>query len=253
MIDLESLNYYLIIWIIIGIVLFPLQLRITAPYGRHTTKKWGPVMDNRLGWVVMESISIGLFGWLFLTGENEKTWPMWVFFGIWVGHYTYRSFIYPYRTKTKGKVIPMSIVLMAVFFNVINGFTNGYYLGTLTEPYPVSWFWDIRFIIGMLVFIAGAYINFSSDNILLALRKPGEKGYKVPHGGLFKYVSCPNLFGEILEWFGFAIMCWNLPALAFAVWTATNLIPRALSHHRWYLANFDDYPSSRKAVIPGIF
>ncbi|KAA3621560.1 MAG: DUF1295 domain-containing protein, partial [Bacteroidetes bacterium] len=136
---------------------------------------------------------------------------------------------------------------------VINGFSNGYYLGTLSEPYPVSWFWDVRFIVGILVFVAGAYINFSSDNILLALRKPGEKDYKIPYGGLFKYVSCPNLFGEILEWFGFAIMCWNLPALAFAVWTATNLIPRALSHHRWYLANFDNYPVSRKAVIPGIF
>ncbi|KAA3636374.1 MAG: 3-oxo-5-alpha-steroid 4-dehydrogenase, partial [Bacteroidetes bacterium] len=169
MIDLESLNYYLIIWIIIGVVLFPLQLKITAPYGRHTTKKWGPVMSNRLGWVLMESISIILFGGLFLSGDNVKTGPMWLFFGLWVAHYTYRSFIYPYRTKTKGKVIPVSIVLMAIFFNVINGFSNGYYLGTLSEPYPVSWLWDVRFIVGILVFVAGAYINFSSDNILLAL------------------------------------------------------------------------------------
>jgi 3-oxo-5-alpha-steroid 4-dehydrogenase 1 len=253
MIDLQSLNYYLVIWIVIALVLFPVQLRITAPYGRHTTKKWGPVMDNKLGWLVMESVSIVLFGGLFLSGDNEKTWPMWLFFGLWVGHYIYRSFIYPFRTKTKGKVIPVSIVLMAIFFNLVNGFTNGYYLGSLAEPYPVSWFWDIRFVVGIMVFFSGVYINFSSDNILLSLRKPGEKGYKIPRGGMFKYISCPNLFGEIIEWFGFAIMCWNLPALAFAVWTAANLIPRALSHHRWYRANFEDYPAERKAVIPGIF
>ena len=57
--------------------------------------------------------------------------------------------------------------------------------------------------------------------------------------------------GEIIEWSGFALMCWNLPALSFAVWTAANLIPRALSHHAWYRRTFPDYPPGRKAVIPG--
>ena len=72
----------------------------------------------------------------------------------------------------------------------------------------------------------------------------------MPKGGLFRYVSCPNHFGEIVEWAGFAVMCWNLPALSFAVWTAGNLIPRSLSHHRWYREHFPDYPAERKAVIP---
>jgi protein-S-isoprenylcysteine O-methyltransferase Ste14 len=252
MINADQLNFYLLIWIALAVLLFPFQLKITAPYGRHTTKKWGPVMDNRLGWLVMESISIFLFGWLFLAGDNEKTLPMWLFFAIWMGHYAYRSFIYPYRTKTKGKVIPVSIVLMAIFFNVINGFTNGYYIGSLAEGYTNEWFLDIRFILGIIVFASGAYINFRADNLLLSLRKPGETGYKIPEGGMFKYISCPNLFGEILEWFGFAIMCWNLPALAFAVWTAANLIPRAFSHHRWYKSHFVDYPEERKAVIPWV-
>ncbi len=74
----------------------------------------------------------------------------------------------------------------------------------------------------------------------------------VPRGGLFELVSCPNLSGEILQWFGFALMCWNLPALSFAIWTAANLIPRAISHHRWYRTHFADYPKSRRAVVPGI-
>ena len=82
------------------------------------------------------------------------------------------------------------------------------------------------------------------------MRKPGETGYKIPKGGLFKYISCPNHFGEILEWIGFAIMCWNLAAFAFAIWTVANLIPRAVSHHKWYKENFENYPTKRKAVIP---
>ena len=60
----------------------------------------------------------------------------------------------------------------------------------------------------------------------------------------------PNHFGEIMEWLGFALMCWNLASLSFVVWTCSNLLPRALHHHKWYLQHFADYPKDRKAVIP---
>ena len=51
---------------------------------------------------------------------------------------------------------------------------------------------------------------------------------------MFNYISCPNHFGEIIEWFGFAIMTWSLPGLSFAIWTVCNLLPRAIHHHAWY-------------------
>ena len=31
-----------------------------------------------------------------------------------------------------------------------------------------------------------------------------------------------------------------------------TLFPRALAHHKWYQEKFNDYPKSRKAIIPGI-
>ena len=185
-------------------------------------------------------------------GSNPKSTPMWIFFAFYMLHYLNRSIIFPLRTRTKGKKMPVFIVLSAVLFNLVNGSTNGYWLGTLGPTYSESWLSDPRFIIGGCLFLVGAFINIQSDNILLALRKPGETGYKIPTGGLFHYISCPNLFGEIIEWASFAVMCWNLPALGFAVWTAANLIPRAISHHKWYLERFEDYPVERKAVLPGM-
>ena len=238
-------------WIIIAFLLFPIQYWwITAPYGRHSHNKWGWMLDNRLGWILMELVSPIVFAGFFLVGENEKTTALWIFFILWMLHYTHRSLIYPLRTKTIGKKIPALIVLFAIFFNAFNGWSNGYYLSTVATPYPDDWLQSPPFLIGLLLFFTGAVINIQSDNYLLSLRKPGEKNYVLPKGKLFNYISCPNHFGEILEWTGFAILCWNIAALGFAIWTAANLIPRAKSHHQWYLRHFADYPKNRKAVIP---
>lgn len=233
-------------------MLIPFQLRTTAPYGRHARTDWGPSIPNRLGWFLMELVSPLVFAGLFLSGMLVKTAPMWVFFALWTAHYVNRSLIFPWRTHTRGKTMPLAIVGSAAAFNVVNAGLNGLYLGWLGEVYPTTWLSDPRFLVGLALFAIGAGINLWADNRLIALRADGGQGYKIPHGGLFERVSCPNLMGEIVQWSGFALMCWNLPALSFAVWTAANLIPRALSHHAWYRRTFPDYPPERHAVIPGL-
>ncbi|MBK7409001.1 MAG: DUF1295 domain-containing protein [Saprospirales bacterium] len=235
-------------WILFALALIPIQIKITAPYGRHTRSNWGLMISNRLGWTLMEVVSLIVFAFFFLRGDAEKTTGSWILFALWVAHYIHRSLIFPLRTHTRGKKIPLFIVFSAVFFNTINGFMNGFYLGELQPP---TLFADHpRFIVGLVLFLLGAALNLYSDTLLLRLRKPGETGYKIPRNHVFRWVSCPNHLGEIIEWTGFALMAWNLAALSFAVWTAANLIPRALSHHRWYKAQFPDYPKERKAVIP---
>lgn len=238
-------------WIALAFLLFPIQYWwITAPYGRHSHRQWGPMMDNRTGWILMELISPLVFAYFFLNGDNTLTRPMYCFFALWMLHYLNRSLIYPLRTKTSGKKIPLLIVLFAICFNAFNGWSNGYFLGTIATPYPDDWFYRFPFIFGLALFLLGALINIQSDNYLLRLRKPGEKKYVLPQGRWFRYISCPNHFGEILEWTGFAILTWNIAAAGFAIWTAANLIPRARSHHQWYLEHFPEYPKDRKAVIP---
>ena len=148
--------------------------------------------------------------------------------------------------------MPVVILLMGLTFNMANGFLIGHFLGNY-KVYELSWLATPQFIFGTLLFFAGMALNFQSDTILINLRKPGETGYKIPQGGFFKYVSAPNLLGEITEWLGFAILTWSLPGLVFFVWSFANLVPRALSHHKWYLQHFEDYPPNRKAVIPGIW
>jgi hypothetical protein len=240
------------VWIAIAIFIFPFVLKTKAPYGRHTSNKWGVLINNRLGWILMELPALLVFAGFYLFGSGDHPPVTFVFFFLWVLHYVNRTLIFPFRLRTNGKKMPLAIVLMAVCFNLVNGFINGYYFGSIAtdEQYPLTWLTDSRFIAGITIFIAGMTINWQSDNTLIHLRKPGEIGYIIPLKGMFRYISCPNHFGEILEWTGFALMTWCAPALAFAVWTIVNLLPRALHHHQWYHETFKDYPKTRKALIP---
>jgi 3-oxo-5-alpha-steroid 4-dehydrogenase 1 len=247
-------NFYLLlkIWIAFALVMLPVLLSVTAPYGRHSRRDWGPMIPNRLGWIMMELPSLIMFISFFLLGPNQMSIPLLIFFIAYTTHYTHRSIIFPFRTHTARKLMPLIIAVFAIFFNLINGFFNGYFFGKISGGYPIEWLYDIRFILGVILFIAGMAINIKFDNVLLALRESSKNGYTIPKGGLFNYISCPNFFGEILEWTGFAIMTWSPAALAFALWTFVNLITRALDHHKWYRNRYEDYPEKRKAIIPYI-
>ncbi|MBL7113633.1 MAG: DUF1295 domain-containing protein [Bacteroidales bacterium] len=248
----DYFNTIIYVWIGFGLIMLAVLLKISAPYGRHTRKGWGPTIPNRLGWVIMETPSLILILVLSLSGPALPSGWTWFFIALWVIHYTNRSLIYPLRTHTKGKQMPLLIAIFAIIHNLINGSLNGYYFGFIRPEMDISWATDIRFIAGIVLFFSGLIINQQSDNILLALRKNTQNGYSIPQGGLFKYISCPNFFGEILEWGGFALLTWSPAALAFLIWTLVNLIPRGLDHHRWYKKRFPDYPGNRKAVLPYI-
>lgn len=238
-------------WIALAVIVFFLLLKVTAPYGRHSSARWGPLIPNKWGWLIME-LPVMIVLWIFIPPAiNNISTAAWVMISLFCLHYFNRIFIFPFRIHTKGKKMPLVIVLSAVFFNLMNGFSLGYYF-THFASYTNDWLIDPRFIIGMVLFLIGLFINWKADNILIHLRKPNETNYKIPEGWLFDKISCANLFGELVEWLGFAILCWNLPALTFFIWTAANLIPRALSHHKWYKEKFAEYPLSRKAIIPGV-
>ena len=237
-------------WIIIPIILYPILLKIKVPYGRHTSPNWGPMIDNHLGWFWMEVPALLTFPLLAIFGPQEKDLLSWILIGMWSFHYVNRVLVFPFRLKTKGKKMPLLIASSAVFFNLMNGFVNGYYIGFVNGT--SGSILNIFVVTGLLMFFIGFTINTISDSKLIALRKKGN-GYQIPKGWLFEYISCPNHFGEIIEWIGFTVAARSLPALSFAVWTFCNLGPRANNHHKWYNEYFTDYPKKRKIVLPYIW
>eukprot|EP00796_Vickermania_ingenoplastis_P011103 gene11103-7729_t len=157
-------------------------------------------------------------------------------------------------------------------------------------------------LLGFVLWGCGVAINTQADYYLLRLRQVARSAegkrrakhdpvandhYCIPYGGWFDYVSCPNFFGEMLEWAGYTLVMWTstaaifipqghdtdsiddalgplqrLPCLtalaaagSFAIYTAANLLPRAAAHHRWYASTFGiEYTTlHRRAVLPMIY
>ena len=251
MLNLSFSNFQLFCycWIILALLTFAILFFIQQPYGRHARSGFGPMIDNKIGWIIMEAISPLVFNFFFFTGKLPFTFIHWMYFGLYNIHYINRSFVFPLRIKTNGKKMPISIVLAAVFFNSVNGFVNGYYASNFQHATTSTFL----LILGFTLFIIGFYINNKSDHILIKLRTNNTNEYKIPRGFLFEKIICPNYFGEIIEWLGFFLITFNIASLSFLIWTAANLIPRARDHHKWYIKQFIDYPKNRKIIIPFLF
>ena len=237
-------------WIGIGIITFLILLFITAPYGRHIRSGWGPNLQKRFGWILMETPALYVMWLFYFLYADFTNIILIIFLFIWSIHYINRSIIWPFLIDKNGSM-PLVVAILAFIFNVFNASFHGFWFFFMDNQYDISWLLNSNFLIGLCIFILGMAINIHSDRILLNISKE-EKGYQIPYGGFYKWVSSPNYFGEIIEWIGWAIMTWSLSGFVFALWTIFNLLPRALKHHSWYKDKFDNYPKDRKAIIPKI-
>ncbi|XP_014665585.1 PREDICTED: 3-oxo-5-alpha-steroid 4-dehydrogenase 1-like isoform X2 [Priapulus caudatus] len=248
--EIQLLEWMTFIEIIISVILIPTLKAIAPPYGRHGGSKWGPTLPAKLGWFVQELPSFAFPVW-YLYYVNAMPRVNVVLLMMLAIHYFQRTFIYPFFIRG-GKPTPIITFASAFIFCLYNGYLQGSYHGKYAKYHTYILFHP-RFPLGILMFFVGMLINIHSDHILRNLRKPGELIYRIPNGGMFEYVSCANFFGEVVEWSGYALICWSLPALAFLLFVLVNLGARSWHHHRSYIAKFEDYPKNRKALIPFIF
>ncbi len=225
---------------------------VTAPYGRHTRAGFGPSVPKRWGWALMETPSVVVFAAVFAMGEHSGDLVPRIFAVMWLVHYVQRAWFDPlWMGGSAGRTMPLMVVAMAITFNVLNSYLNARWLSALGPGYPTRWLFDLRFVYGLSLFVGGFMVNRWADAVLHRMRRRSAD-YAIPRGGLYEDISCPNYFGELVQWLGWAIATWSLAGLSFAVFSAANLVPRAVAHHRWYQRQFPDYPRRRCAIIPRV-
>lgn len=252
----ENFDTLLAVMSAVAVVVFVALHFINAGYGIMYTKRWGPTLDNRLGWVLMESpvvVAMTLLWWY--SGRRCDLVPV-VFFAVFQLHYLQRSFVFPLLIKGRSRM-PLAIILSGITFNLLNALMQGGWIFYVSPEgmYAADWFYTPQFIAGLAIFAAGFAININSDNIIRNLRRPGDTRHYIPRGGMFRYVSSANYFGELLEWVGFAVLTWSAAGAVFAIWTFANLAPRARKINRRYAEEFGkEFTDLRlKSIIPFIY
>lgn len=237
------------------------SLFVIAPYGRFASERFGVSLDPRLGWLLMEVPAPLTFLYFFLRGPHHDAWAPRVFLLVWLVHYANRAFYFPLSIRApRGSRASFSFMVVAAGWlaTSLHGYLNGAYVSTWGAHLTDAWLTDPRFLVGLAVYYASFAVNLYSDAILRNLRTreevdAGKKVYRIPYGGLFRYVTCPSYLSELTGWLGFALAMWSLSGVFIFVLSAANLVPRAAATHRWYRERFPDYPPERRALIPFVW
>lgn len=223
---------------------------VGSPYGRYSPQWPGIRVPARPAWFIQElpSMAWPLYEYIRPAAARLGNLPNRVLLAMFLIHYVQRTLVFPVLIRG-GKPTLLVTFVLAFLFCTFNGYVQSRYLSQFAV-YAEDWVTHPCFLTGFALWLVGMVINIHSDHILRNLRKPGETGYKIPRGGLFEYVSAANYFGELVEWCGFALASWSLQGVVFALFTLSTLLTRAKQHHQWYHEKFEDYPKSRKILIP---
>ena len=256
MITAHTFNVFLLIMTALAVVVFIALFFIDAGYGKFYQPKWGPSLDNHWGWFLMEVPVFIVMLVLWMLSDRRGDVIRLVFLLLFELHYFHRSFIFPRQLRGHNRM-PWTIVLMGALFNTLNALMQGGWIFFISpdDYYPQGWLTSLPFLAGTALFIAGMYVNIQSDSIIRNLRKPGDTAHYLPKGGMFRYVTSANYFGEFMEWVGFAILTWSWAGAVFALWTFANLAPRAARIYDLYSQEFPGELDTQKVkrILPFIY
>ena len=127
MFSVSTFNIVLIVMTVMAVVVFVSLFFVDAGYGRFYAPKWGPAIDNRLGWMLMEApvfVAMLLLWWL---SDRREDGIRLVFLLLFELHYFHRAFVFPWLMRGRSKM-PLSIIGTAVLFNTLNAYMQGGWL-----------------------------------------------------------------------------------------------------------------------------
>jgi 3-oxo-5-alpha-steroid 4-dehydrogenase 1 len=241
-----------------AVAVFIISWFLPSPYGRFSSKRFGISLGPRLGWMLMELPATLSFLYFYFQGPRRGDVVPIVFLCMWLIHYANRGFIFPLRIRAaRGDAGTFSLMVIVVGWAVtsLHGYFHASFFTRFGTHYTIDWLRDPRFLCGFVIYYTCYALNIHSDAIIRDLRtteeiEAGIRNYRIPQGGLFRWVTNPSYLTELVGWAGFALCTWSLAGVFVLVISLGNLVPRAFATQRWYKSRFPDYPPERKALIP---
>lgn len=234
---------------------------VPSSYGRFSSPRFGLRLNPRLGWLLMELPASLVFLWVFWQSPRRTEVVPLILCGVFCVHYANRGFAFPLLMRIpRGQQGTFSLLIVGVgwFSTALHGYLNAAFIGRLGPHLTWDWLGDPRFIAGLALYAVSLGANIHSDGIIRNLRTRAEvdagvKTYRIPTGGLFRWVTNASYLAELGAWAGWTLGTWSLAGVYILSLSAANLVPRALATHRWYQGRFPDYPSGRRILIPFVW
>ena len=120
-------TYYIIMtcMAVMAVIVFIALFFFKAGYGYLSSSNWGPKINNRIAWILMEApafifllyytIRFALSG----TDTGNSKIVLYIMAGLYLLHYFQRSFIFPLMMRGKS-TMPVAVMLMGLVFNTLN-------------------------------------------------------------------------------------------------------------------------------------
>jgi len=132
--ELSTYHFLLLCVFAASAVTFLILMFISAPYGKQEREGWGPGLNMRLGWFVLELPAFAGMLYFYWIGEHAFSTAPLILFALFQIHYFHRTFIYPFTLRVKPDARYKIILLsFGMAFNAVNGALNGWFLSTLAE------------------------------------------------------------------------------------------------------------------------
>ena len=124
-------TYYMIMasMAAMAVVVFVALFFFKAGYGYLSNSNWGPVISNKVAWVLMEAPSFCFMLYYTLAyafspeaaQSANSNLVLYVLAAFFLLHYFQRSFIFPFLMRGKSKM-PVAVMLMGLVFNTLNAY-----------------------------------------------------------------------------------------------------------------------------------
>ncbi|KAK4704864.1 hypothetical protein P7C70_g1352, partial [Phenoliferia sp. Uapishka_3] len=245
----------------------PASSLIDAPFGRYLPASRRLTVNGNIGWLVMEIVSPLCFV-LALASDVAPTSPFFrlpslsdlsdtfsslpiarrILASLFLVHYLNRAVISTFRNPGRARM-HISVPLAAIFFNILNGSLQGFYIGGGAGANNggndlVGWglrdtAWSTPlFLAGVTLWTGGFISNIICDEILYSCKRsrptppltatPKER-YSIPRGFLydrpFGGASHPAYFVEWIEWTGYMLSTFALAPTLFPLEALANAGP----------------------------
>lgn len=215
----------------------------------------------RVGWWLMElPVTVTFLYFFFVRGgtQSRELVPR-ICALIMCMHYAYRGWVYPSLlvrphpgAKSNFSLVP---AVGGWIVTITHGYLNARWFAEYGKHLRSTWLRDLRFIIGLSLYLTGFASLVYHDYLMAELRSAPGPRYKIPHGGLYEYATQAVYFCELWTWLGFFLLSWGPNGAFILLVSLSNLVPRAKATHEWYLEKFgEEYAAlGRKYLVPFVW